>query len=404
MTDATNPTNPSGRPELVDALRERIAASGAITFAEFMDVALYHEAWGYYRQPDRKPGRGGDFITAPELHPFFGLTLARQVADCWDQLGQPHRLVVREHGASSGGLAYDIMVGLSEKAPDVLDALDYRLVDVNTHRLDEAIAAMEQTPLASHVRAEHPDAMTPEPGIVIANEVADALPVHRLVVRDGELRERWVTVDTDGAFIEDERDISGPVHDASIPVYLQEAGIAPSSLPDGAVLDVSPATARWITGIADNMTRGFAIIIDYGYDARTLYRDHRLDGTVRGYHQHTVTDDPFVRIGEQDLTAHVDFTWLAHAARVAGMQEIGLTAQGEFLTHLGLGDWLLDLQHQPDTGFEEYYRAQAAVFRLIDPAGLGRFRVLGLAKAMGEHPDAIGWRALDVGLELRDLQ
>jgi len=404
MTDATNPINPSGRPELIDDLRRRIAASGAITFAEFMDVALYHETWGYYRQPDRKPGRGGDFITAPELHPFFGLTLARQVADCWDRLDQPDRLIVREHGASSGGLAYDIMVGLSEKAPDVLDALDYRLVDVNTHRLEEAIAAMDQTPLAAHVRAEHPDTITPEPGIVIANEVADALPVHRLVVRNGELRERWVTADPDGAFVDEEREISDPVREAGIPAYLQEAGIDVSTLPDGAILDVSPATASWITGIADNMTRGFAIVIDYGYEAPTLYSEHRLDGTVRGYHQHTVTDDPFIRVGEQDLTAHVDFTWLAHAARTAGMQVIGLTTQGEFLTTLGLGDWLVDLQHQPDTGFEEYYRAQAAVFRLIDPAGLGRFRVLGLARGMGEHPEALGWRALDVGQELRELR
>lgn len=86
------------------------------------------------------------------------------------------------------------------------------------------------------------------------------------------------------------------------------------------------------------------------------------------------------------------------------MQVIGLTTQGEFLTNLGLGDWLVDLQHQPDTGFEEYYRAQAAVFRLIDPAGLGRFRVLGLARGMGEHPEALGWRALDVGQELRELR
>lgn len=403
MTE-TNTTRPSpGNPALIDLLRDRIRAVGAIPFAAFMDAALYDDEHGYYRQPHRKPGRGGDFITSPELHPFFGLTIARQVADAWDRLGQPEHLVLREHGASSGGLAYDIMVGLAEKAPDVLDALDYRLVDVNTHRLREAIAAMGDAGLASHVRAEHPDAITPEPGIVLANEVADALPVHRLVVRGGELRELWVAMDADGSFTSVERELSPEVVAAGIPAYLAEAGVDVAMMTDGSELDVSPAAATWITGVAENLVRGIAIVIDYGYDAPTLYKEHRLEGTVRGYHQHTVTDDPFVRVGEQDLTAHVDFTWLSRAAQAAGMREIGLTTQGEFLTHLGMGEWLVGMQYQPDTDLAEYYRAQAAVFRLIDPAGLGRFRVLGLAKGMGESPAALGWRRLDVAGELRTL-
>jgi SAM-dependent MidA family methyltransferase len=205
MTDT--PTQPSGNQALIGRLQQRIRAAGAITFAEFMETALYHDVLGYYRQPERKPGRGGDFITSPELHPFFGLTIARQIADCWDRLGKPDRLVVREHGASSGVLAYDIIVGLSEKAPDVLDALDYRLVDVNTHRNSEALAAMADVNLSRYIRTEHPDDASPESGIVLANEVADALPVHRLVVRDGELRERWVALDEDGYFIDDEREL-----------------------------------------------------------------------------------------------------------------------------------------------------------------------------------------------------
>lgn len=403
MTD-TSITPPSpGNAALIDILRQRIRAEGAITFAAFMDAALYHPELGYYRQPHRKPGRGGDFITSPELHPFFGLTIARQVADFWDRLGQPGRLVVREHGASSGGLAYDIMVGLAEKAPDVLDALDYRLVDVNAHRLEEALAAMADVGFASHVRAEHPDAVTPEQGIVLANEVADALPVHRLVVRGDELREIMVGLDANGTFTGVEGELSAEVVGAGMAAYLVEAGIDIARMADGSELDVSPATARWITGVAENLTAGYAVVIDYGYDAPTLYREHRLEGTVRGYHQHTVTDDPFARVGEQDLTAHVDFTWLSRAAQAAGMREIGLTTQGEFLTHLGMGEWLVEMQSQPETDLAEYYRAQQATFRLIDPAGLGRFRVLGLAKGMGEAPSALGWRQLDVATELRDL-
>jgi SAM-dependent MidA family methyltransferase len=394
----------TGSPALLDLLRQRIREDGPITFAHFMELALYHPNHGYYRQPDRKPGRGGDFITSPELHPFFGLTLARQVAEFWDLLGQPEHLVVREHGASSGGLAYDIMVGLAEKAPDVLDALDYRLVDVSTHRLEEAISAMTETEFSRHVRAEHPDNVTPESGVVIANEVGDALPVHRLIVRAGSLRELRVGLDAGDGFTDVEGDLSSEVVDAGILSYLSQTGIELSQLPDGSELDVSPAAATWIADVARSIERGFAVVIDYGYDARTLYQAHRLEGTVRAYHQHTVTDDPYIRVGEQDLTAHVDFTWISRAAQQAGMEEIGLTTQGEFLTHLGLGDWLVEMQGDPHGDLAEYLRAQQAVYRLIDPAGLGRFRVLGLAKGFGPAPSALGWRTLDIARDLRELR
>lgn len=390
------PLQPSGNPHVTELLVERIRRDGPIPFSRFMETALYHDAHGYYREPHRKPGRGGDFITSPELHPFFGFTLARQIADCWDHLGQPHHLIVREHGASSGVLAYDIIAALSQQAPDVLNALDYRLIDVNEHRAAESRAAMAEVGLSDTVSTEHPTQITPESGIVLANEVADALPVHRLVVRDGKLREVCVGLDPEDRFIDVETGISDEVTHAGIPDYLPEAGIDITALPDGARLDVSPATATWIRDIGHNLTRGYAIVIDYGYDASTLYRDHRLEGTVRGYFQHTVTDDPYIRVGEQDLTAHVDFTWLARAATVAGMTEIGLTTQAEFLTQLGLGDWLVGLQTEPDTSMDEYYRAQGAVYRLIDPAGLGRFRVLGLAKEMGDTPTLLGFTPITI--------
>jgi SAM-dependent MidA family methyltransferase len=396
------PSQPSGNRELIAQLAEEIRREGRISFARFMDVALYDNDHGYYRNPHRKPGRGGDFITSPELHPFFGFTIARQIADCWDHLGQPARLVVREHGASSGVLAYDIIAALTQQAPDVRDALDYRLIDVNEHRAAESRAAMEETGLGEIVRVEHPDAITPEPGVVLANEVADALPVHRLILRDGELRELWVALDDEGHFVDSEGELSPEIAAMYIHAYLAESGVDLSSFPDGARLDVSPATADWIRGVADNLTRGFAIVIDYGYDAPTLYRDHRLEGTVRGYYQHTVTDDPYIRVGEQDLTAHVDFTCLSRAAAAAGMTQIGLITQSEFLTQLGLGEWLVGLQTEPDTSLDEYLRAQGAVYRLIDPAGLGRFRALGLAMEMGETPTLMGFTPMDIASSLRD--
>lgn len=390
-------------PESTSVLHKYIASSiathGPVSFAWFMNTALYHPELGYYRQPQRKPGRGGDFITSPELHPFFGNTLARQVAETWDALGQPHHLVVREHGASSGGLAYDILVALSEKAPDVLEAIDYRLVDVNTHRLDEAISAMAEVGFGSHIRAEHPDNLTPEVSLVLANEVADALPVHRFVMRTGVIHEVMVDVNADGTFVDAESERDGNLLN-TIQAHFHRQGI---SLPEGARFEFSPAVAEWARGIADSLKQGIAIIIDYGYEAQQLYQGHLLEGTVRGYWQHTATDNPYLRVGEQDLTAHVNFSWLQEAATSAGMQSLGLTTQSEYLTRLGLGDWLVDLQQQPDVQYDEYYLAQNATMRLIDPAGLGRFRVLGLAKGLAEEFRPLGFTERSFGDELAEL-
>ena len=390
-----------GNPALIARLSDVIRREGRITFARFMETALYDPEHGYYLAAERRPGRGGDFITSPELHPFFGFTLAHQVADAWERLGRPDRLVVREHGAGIGGLAYDIVAALSQRWPAVRAALDYRLVEVNPHRGAQALAAMAEAGLGDVVRLEDPAAMPPEEGVVLANEVADALPVHRLIVRDGALREGWVTLDADGAFVEEEGEPSPEVAALAFPAHLAGAGVDLAAMPDGARLEVCPAAADWISAIATTLTRGYAFIIDYGYDAATLYRDHRLEGLVRGYAGHTVTDDPFIRVGEQDLTAHVDFTWLARAAEAAGMRAIGLTTQGDFLERLGLGEWLVRLQTTPGVALEDYYGAQAAVFRLIDPAGLGRFRVLGLARGMGERPEALGFTAPDLPPGLR---
>ena len=384
---------------LYELVVNHIRKHGPVTFAWFMDTALYHPELGYYRQPERKPGRAGDFITSPELHPFFGNTLARQVAEAWDALGQPHNLIVREHGASSGGLAYDIMVALSVKAPDVLESLDYRLVDVNTHRLNEAIAAMAEVGFADRVTAEHPDSLAPEPGLVIANEVADALPVHRFVVRHGAVRELLVDVDAESQLIDREADPIPDILDA-IEAHFEQHSI---SLSDGARFEFSSAVAEWGRAVAQSLTQGIAIVIDYGYDAGGLYQGHLLEGTVRGYYQHTATDNPYLRVGEQDLTAHVDFSWLQTAMESEGMHSLGLTTQSEYLTRLGLGDWLVELQQQPDVQYDEYYLAQNATMRLIDPAGLGRFRVLGLTKGLPSEFRAMGFAERSFADELAEL-
>jgi SAM-dependent MidA family methyltransferase len=380
-----NDRQPSN-PALVEAIRTEITAAGEqISFARFMELALYHPEHGYYLSEVRRPGRGGDFLTAPEASPYFGLTIARQIGECWERLERPNRFVVREYGAGVGGLAYDIIAGLTTEFPEVVEALEYRLVEPNRHRLAQALAAMEEVGLGPLVQAEAPGSeLEPVVGVVLANEVADALPVHRLIVRDGELQERFVTWHQ-GWFAELEEEPTDEAVEAFDALLSEGVRFG-----EGDAADVSPAASAWFAEAGRGLERGYAIVIDYGYPAKELYQAHRLEGTVRGYYGHTVTDDPFLRIGEQDLTAHVDFTALQRAGESAGMTLAGFTTQGAFLASLGLGDMLVQLQQEPMASVADYLAAQAAVFRLIDPGGLGRFGVLLMAKNASVEPPLRG--------------
>ena len=385
------PSGEEGDPALVALIRAELAATGPLTFARFMALALYHPTRGYYLAPARRPGRAGDFLTAPETHPFFGLTLSRQIAECWERLGRPEPFTVREDGAGVGGLAYDVVAGLSTEAPAAAAALRYRMVEPNPHRRAQAQAAMAEVGLADIVTAEPPPPVGTDPdpivGVALANEVADALPVHRLVRRGGRLRERYVVWrNEDGGFGEVEGDLSPSVRD--VPDYLAAENVV---LAEGDAGDVSPAAAEWFARTGRGLSRGYAIVIDYGYPAAELYRAHRLAGTVRAHSRHTVSDDPLRRVGEQDLTAHVDFTALGRAGEAVGLRRAGFTTQGAFLASLGLGDLLVGLQQDPATTPAEYLAAQAATLRLIDPGGMGRFGVLIMACDAPIEPPLLGF-------------
>jgi SAM-dependent MidA family methyltransferase len=370
----------TGNADLIAAIRAEIAAAGGyIPFARFMELALYHPDWGYYLSPVRRPGRPGDFLTAPETHPFFGITLAREIAECWERLDRPAPFVVREYGSGIGALAWDVIAGLSKETPQCRAVLQYRLVETNPHRLAQALAGFAEGGLGDVVRAEEiPRDADPEPitGVMLANEVADAFPVHRLIWRGGRLREGWVVWAGD-RFAEEEGDLSQEAAAGDPEGMLRDHGI---SLVEGDRIEISPAAAAWFASAARGLRRGYAIVIDYGYPASELYRAHRLTGTVRAHRGHTVTDDPFTHVGEQDLTAHVDFSALRRAGESAGLTFAGQTNQGAFLASLEMGDLLVALGNDPQTSLPEYLAAQAATLRLIDPGGMGRFGVLIMAR------------------------
>ncbi len=394
--ETDNASGTGGNPALIALIREEIDATGRITFARFMDLSLYHPAFGYYMSPIRRPGRSGDFLTAPEMHPFFGLTIARQIVECWDRLGNPNPFTVLEYGSGIGGLAYDVIVGMLDARPEMRSALHYRLNDINPHRTDQAYAAMAEIGLADVVEIDSPDNADSFTGIILANEVADAMPVHRLRWTGTGFEELWVTWDDLTGFVERAGTLSPEVVAFDPVAYLTRADLDTGALPIDARLEISPATAEWTRDIARRLARGYALIVDYGYPAAELYADHRLESTLRIYGNHQVTDRPYEAVGERDMTAHVDFSLIIDVAQQNGMISAGLTTQADFLANTGLGELLVNLQQEPGIVIEDYYRAQAAVFRLIDPAGMGRFRVLGLARSAPVNPPLHGFAGPDL--------
>jgi len=370
---------------LVARIHEEIAQVGPLTFARFMDLALYDPDGGYYRGAAARPGRDGDFLTAPEAHPIFGAALARAVADAWDRLGRPALFVLREYGAGTGALGAAILEGLRAERPDLAATIAYQPVEVETARLDAIAARFEAAGLASALERTHADYAIE--GVILANEVLDALPTHRVVQRAGVLREVHVG-SVDGAFVDAEADPSTP----ALTSRLANDAV---TLADGQRAEICLAVDGWIAATATGLGRGVVLLIDYGYPAAELYDPiRRREGTLRAYLRHRVHDDPYVHVGRQDLTAHVDITAVERAAIAAGLTHLGTTTQAEFLVGLDTEGLLRAIQADPATTMEDYLAVRSALVRLLDPAAMGRFRVMAFGRGWpdGPPPAGLGYR------------
>lgn len=367
---------PESDPRLVARIGDELRTSGPMTFARFMELALYDPEAGYYggsSSGSAGPGRGGDFLTAPEGHPIFGWSVARFLEAAWAALDRPGRFVVREHGAGSGALAGGVLDGLRRSGSDLLEAIEYQAGDIAPARLDAVAARLAELGLDRHLR---PLDARPAPGAILANELLDALPVHQVEGgEDGELRERFVVEgEVPGSFAY----VLGPASTPALAARLAAEGI---TLAPGQQAEICLALDGWLAGAVAPLARGVALLIDYGYPAAALYTTAR-GSTLRAYHRHRVHADPLVAIGRQDLTAHVDLTAVERAAIAAGLKPIGRTTQGPFLADVGAGDLLVALQTAPGTTFESYVAARSALMRMLDPRATGGFAALAFGRGL----------------------
>jgi SAM-dependent MidA family methyltransferase len=369
--------------QLAARIHAEIERDGPITFARFMELALYDPLGGYYRAAAARPGRGGDFLTAPETHPIFGAALARGLTDVWQRLDRPEPFVLREYGAGTGTLALTILAGLERDRSPLASRLLFEPIEVEPRRL-EAIAGRLAAAGQADRRAVPETSGRPIHGVVFANEVLDALPTHRVIGRDSRLREVFVD-SRDGHFV----DVEG---DPSTPSLADRLGADGVSLIDGQRAEVCLALEPWIAAAAAGLGRGLLLLIDYGYPAAELYHPiRRRDGTLRAYLRQRVHADPYTHVGRQDLTAHVDVSAIERAALSAGLSHLGTTTQAEFLVGLGVQDLLQAIQAEPTTTLQDYLAVRSSLMRLLDPGAMGRFRVMGFGRDWPEGPPLAGF-------------
>ena len=363
MTDGTAAEN---------AIRQRIRQQGNITFAEFMQTALYHPFDGYYTS--EKPfGAAGDYYTSPAVHPAFGALLALQLYGMWRCLGKPSEFTVVEMGAGNGILAKDITSFATQLPARFTESLTYICVD------RYALCPSEEASNSAASRVEWLRAETvPLSGVVgcfLSNELVDAFPVHRFQIADEKIQEIFVTLNGDGEFVE-------VLDKPSVPHIEERLGQLGFPLVDGNQGEISLQLKPWLNDIARALIRGFVITIDYGYEAEELYSARRRFGTLQTYYRHTEGSSPFQRIGKQDLTAHVDFSLLQAEGKAAGLNLVAYTTQAELLTGLGVRDMMEQMRSANISRHER--RANIVGMReLLKPDGLGGFKALIQEKATG---------------------
>ena len=372
--------DPGHEPVLLAMIVAEIRAAGPMTFARFMELALYHHELGFYASGRRGPGRDADFLTAPESHPIFGWAMARQLHEAWERLGRPLRFTVRELGAGSGALAAGIVEGLEMADSPLRQALRYRIAERSAGRPAQVAGRLAALGAADVLE---PDDGAPITGAVLANEVLDALPVHRVEGRaDGGLDELFVDLDAAGAL----RAAAARPSTAALAARLAGEGIR---LAPGQRAEICLEVDAWIATVAAGLDRGLLLLVDYGHPAAALY-DPGRGSLLRAYVRHRVHDDPFANVGRQDLTAHVDLTAVERAAAAAGLALLGSTTQAAFLAGLGAGELLASLQAAPSTTIQAYLEARSALVRMLEPGVSGRFAVLVFGRGIASEPRLSG--------------
>lgn len=373
-----------GHPELIRVMADEIQRAGPVPFARFMELALYHPEFGYYmragEQDSERIGWHGDYYTSSDVHPVLARALVRQARQADDLLGRPDPVTVIEMGAGKGLLARDFLDESAKHHGSFYDRLRYVIIERSP-----AMRASQRSNLApwldvpgrvswlNELEDLQPDSVV---GVMLSNELVDAFPVHRITIEEGQTKEIFVDYQS-GRFCERLQTPSTP----ELSEYLRRLNL---SLPEGYITEINLEALGWMKEVARVLNRGLVMTIDYGHTAQDLYGPDRRRGTLLCYYAQMASEDPYRRVGLQDMTAHVDFTSLAAIGEEAGLEVTGFTNQMSFLMGLGAEHWLDALE----PGSAEFQ----SVVQLLRPEGMGRtFKILIQHKRM-DKPELEGLR------------
>jgi SAM-dependent MidA family methyltransferase len=374
-TSLNNKTDMAYTPftPLQQLIIERIQREGPLTFAEYMRMALYEPNYGYYMTGSTRIGfEGADFFTSTDVSAtLFANCLGRQLHQWWEKLGYRTPFVILEQGAGRGNLARGIQEWAAQQDTGFQAALVYRLEDIG--RGQDALLAEK-----SDASAE------PVPFVILSNELVDAFPVHIVEAHDARLYEIYVDVEAGRL-----REVRGEPSTAEVAAYLDTYHIPWTLFGDGWRAEINLAALRWIRRTAHLLRRGYILAIDYGDKARALYTRYRRHGTLACYFQHQLNERPLARPGEQDITAHVNFSALINEGRLQGLRLHKYTTQRLWLESLGIHE---ELERRRLSDFAESVTARASdrgqvallqwydlrqrAAALTDPNGMGNFKVL----------------------------
>ncbi|PYT79584.1 MAG: SAM-dependent methyltransferase [Acidobacteria bacterium] len=351
---------------LEELLADRIRRRGPLPFADFMRECLYHPVHGYYSKAESQ--RFADYYTSVDVHPIFGRLLARKFAWMWEQLERPKEFLLVEAGAGVGRLAQHVLDFCAAKLTEFYAAVRYVAVERSALRREQAGKRLRPHATAGHLRISPEIPAQIPAGCVFSNEFIDALAVHRVVRTGGMLQEIFVGWDN-GKFIDAVR----PVSTCAINEYF---ATQPVTLREGQHAEAGLEACDWITEVGRRIARGFVVTIDYGHRAEELFDERHMRGTLLAYRDHRVSEDFYAVPGEQDLTAHVNFTALETWGQRSGLETRELTSQTAFLLALGESNEFADL-YDPGQSEAEQIRARLQLKTLIHPEGMGeRFQAL----------------------------
>jgi SAM-dependent MidA family methyltransferase len=370
----------------------QIEKRGPIPFSQFMEWCLYHPEYGYYQSEGTRIGKEGDYYTGPSVNPLFGLLIAKQLLQMAEILGGENFDVV-EMGGGRGFLCEDILDWAKKSSPAFYQHLRYHLIETGPSLLKEQRERLSEKEREGRVFWIDPkkfrDGKVQIQGCFLSNELVDAFPVHRVILDQGNLKEIYVT-QRNGQFEEE----WGELSDLRIASYFRSMDI---TLQEGQKAEVNLRALEWMESVARCLDRGFVLAIDYGYLSEELYAPNRREGTLLCYFQHEVSENPYERLGEQDITSHVNFTSLIRKGEEVGLRFAGLVPQYRFLIGLGILEQMetlareiseldglklrLSLKHliEPEMGMGEVFKV------LIQHKGIDRPQLDGL-RDLGSIP------------------